>query len=186
MKNRIIIAGLMALMVGGLCILEGNVQSERPKEPAARVSSVYMLAGEFRTVFANLLWIKADAYHHEFIEHNSNWTKDNELMGLLTLITTLDPHFVEAYSSGAYIYADGQKKPLKAINYLREGLASNPKSWELHQQLAIMYVRKLNNPAIALPHQELAVKYCEDDFNKNAARKLLGVIQRLKNKSKLR
>jgi len=184
MKNRVVLVVLMALMFCGLCILEQSAQSARPKEPASAVSSVYMLAGEFRTVFANLLWIKAESYHHEFLQHNSNWTQNKELLGLITLITTLDPHFIEAYSSGAYIYADGEKSPRKAVSYLSEGILNNPKSWELHQLIAIMYVRKLHDPAVALPHQQLAVKYCKDDFDKQAAVRVLRAIERLQKKQK--
>lgn len=178
MKNKAVIVALMALMFSGLCILETNAINERPKEPANRVSSVYMLAGEFRTVFANLLWIKAESYHHEFIQRNSNWTKDKELLGLINLITTLDPHFIEAYSSGAVIYINGEHKPKKAVDYLREGITNNPKSWELHQLLAIVYVRQLDDPDRALSHQKLAVKYCNDDFYKKAAIRTLNVIRR--------
>lgn len=173
MKSKVLIAVLMVILFSGMCIIESNMQSMKPKDPADRTSSVYMLAGEFRTVFANLLWIKAETYHHEFIQRDPNWTKDKELLGIITMITALDPHFAEAYESGAYIYADGEKNTKKAVNYLCEGIANNPKSWELHQLLAIFYYRKMHNSTLAIEHQKLAVAYCSDKFYKQVAERSL-------------
>ena len=63
----------MVVLFGGMCIIENSAVRARPAQPQDQTSAVYKLAGEFRTVFANLLWIKADKYHHEFIQHDPNW-----------------------------------------------------------------------------------------------------------------
>lgn len=176
MRYKWIIAALMTLLFSGMCIIENSVVAERPKSQDD-TSSVYMLAGEFRCVFANLLWIKAEQYHHEYTARNANWTKDKELLGLIKLITKLDPHFPEAYEVGAYLYADGQKDNKAAMKFLLEGIYNNPKQWDLHHLAAIMYGHRLHNRKLALAHAKLALKYCDDEFYRSSIRRLIVTLQ---------
>ncbi|MCL5102545.1 MAG: hypothetical protein M1133_00325 [Armatimonadetes bacterium] len=183
MTFRITYAITILLMFGAICVLENSTVKAKPPEPAERgVSSVYMLAGEFRTVFANLLWIKAEQYHHEFLQHNKDWAKNKELVGLLNLITNLDPHFPEAYAVGTSIYADGFNDKNRALRYLIEGIHNNPRSWELHRIATIMYARHLHDPQRALFHARLTVKYCDDQWYAPSLHRLLQTVQRLADK----
>lgn len=179
MKRNVVLITLMILLFCGMCIIESSAVKSRPAEPKDRVSSVYMLAGEFRAVFANLLWIKAEQYHHEFIENNADWTRNKELMGLIELIVHLDPTFVEAYATGAYIYADGYKNNRKALNFLRQGISNNPKAAELYKLTAIMYVRRFNDPKRAIPYAKSAIKYAEDDWYRSQYIGLLKTIEKM-------
>ncbi len=168
----------MAIMFCGMGVMENGAVKARPAAPESeRVSSVYMLAGEFRTVFANLLWIKAEQYHHEYLLRNPNWTRNKDLMGLLDLITALDPHFIEAYCVGAYILADGYRDPDRAVAYLRRAISSNPEAWELHELAAIVFVRRFHDPERALPHALLAYKYCDDEFRQRRGLRLIRTIK---------
>ncbi|MCX8053356.1 MAG: hypothetical protein N3B12_06075, partial [Armatimonadetes bacterium] len=140
-KQHLALFAALATLFCGIAVTENSALSTRPVAPeSAKDSSIYMLAEEFRVVFANLLWIKAEQYHHEYLLRNHNWTRNKELMGLLELITKLDPHFVEAYEVGAYILAEGYNDPNRALAYIRRALVDNPKSWELHHLAAIMLV----------------------------------------------
>lgn len=179
MKCKLVLIGLMTLLFCGMCVIENSAVGLRPKEPANRVSSVYMLAGEFRAVFANLLWIKADQYHHEFIARNGDWTRNEELMGLIELIVHLDPSFVEAYATGAYIYADGYKNKLKASNFLLQGISNNPKAAELYKLTAIMYARRFNDPQRAIPYAKSAIQYAEDEWYREQYTGLLKTIKKM-------
>ena len=180
MKERLILCAAMAMLFCGMGVIENSAVKARPVAPECeRVSSIYMLAGEFRTVFANLLWIKAEQYHHEYIERDPNWTHDKELMGLLDLITTLDPHFTEAYEVGVYILADGYQDPNRALGYLHRAIANNPKAWELHHLAAVIFVRRFNDPERALPHALLAYKYCGDEFYRGQSLRLIRTVKRL-------
>lgn len=173
-------AALVAALFAGMSVVENGAVSSRPSQARSeRLSSVAALAGEFRTVAANLLWIKADRYHHEFAERNPDWTQDTDLLGLLHMITDLDPRFEEAYSSGAIIYAYGSERPKRAIAYLSEGISHNPRSWDLHRVAAIIYARRLRDPARALVHARAAVTYCDSDSDKPIMRRLLRTIRRM-------
>ncbi len=180
MRRQVLVAGLALMMFGGLCVLEDHVSMSKPQEPQGRGTlSVYMLAGEFRTVFANLMWIKADQYHHEYLEHHSDWTKDTELVGLMEMITALDPHFVEAYSVGGALYCHGARDSHKALAFLREGIANNPKAWPLYQDAAIICALHLHNPTSARHYARLALKYCDDGFYTGSLRRLAHTIERM-------
>jgi len=186
MRHRLVVISAMALLFSGMCIIENGAVRARPVEPAGHdASSIYMLAGEFRTVFANLLWVKVEQYHHEYLEKHASWSSNTELLGLLDLITALDPHFVEAYAAGYYIHADGRKDKDGALNYLRQAVVHNPRSWELHRLTAIVYACRMKDPERALPHARLALKYCDDQFYAGVVRRLVNTLEQAESDKKL-
>jgi len=180
MKQKIIITVLGIMLLSGMCVLENCSVKNRPSGTAADAdSSVYVLAGEFRKVAANLLWIKADAYHHEYLEHGKPWTTNKDLMGLFEMITALDPHFVEAYSCGSYIYVCGYHDPTRAVRYLRQGISNNTHAWDLYKTAALFYARQLHDPHTALIYAQHAVSFCDDDQARPHVVSLLKSIERL-------
>lgn len=178
--RQIIIWAVLLLLFLGVTVVENSTIARRPKIPRINHSSaIYELAGEFRIVFANLLWIKVEQYHHEYLLKHGNWSENKELMGLLDIITTLDPHFIEAYEVGAYILANGYKDPARAVRYLDQAIMHNPKAWELHSISAIMLVRHLRNPKLALQHAIAAYNLCQDEFYKARCLKLIKSIRHI-------
>ena len=179
MRRRLPIIAAVILLFAGMCVIEDSAVRSRPAEPADNVSAVYKLAGEFRTVFANLLWIKADSYHHEFIQRDPNWCNDKELMGLFKMITALDPRFTEAYATGTYVLMNGYHSNSKALGYLKQGITANPRSRELNELAAIIYAWKLKDPQRALPYARRAVRFAEDDFYRTLATRTLHSVERM-------
>ncbi len=186
MKRSIVITVILSILLfSGICIIENAAAKARPSFMSDHSSSsIYALAGEFRTVFANLLWIKADIYHHEFLLKNGDWSQNKEMTGLLQIITMLDPHFEEAYEVGAYIYAYGYKDSKRALDYLRKGIAANPDAWELYRIAALLYAWHLREPDKALPYAIEALKRCNDDFYRKTIMRMLKSIQRNMNETK--
>lgn len=179
-RQRIITVILGLTMFGGLAVLENGMVAARPQQPEAQdTSSIYMLAGEFRTVFANLLWIKADQYHHEYARNNKNWSQNVELIGLLEMITALDPSFVEAYAISATIYSRGKQDNDKAMNRLKQGIRHNPKAWVLHKDAAIIYARHLNSIDRAEHHARLALQHCDDEFYVASLKRMLKTLDEM-------
>ena len=179
MSNLRVALCVAILLFAGMSFAENLVTRSKPAEPIDRASAVYKLAGEFRAVFANLLWIKADAYHHEFTEHNPNWCENKELLGLMKMITALDPKFEEAYSTGTHVLLYGYHDTPKSVTYLCQGLAANPKSHELNRIAAIIYAHNLKQPERALPYARKAVRYAKDDWTRQRSARLLATITRL-------
>ena len=183
-KSKLLLALCILILFVGVSVIENCAMTLRPIEPADNVSAVYRLAGEFRTVFANLLWIKADRYHHEYIQHDPNWCNNTELLGLFKMITMLDPRFVQAYSTGAYVLMNGYHDNPKALAYLRQGIKANPRSRELNELAAIIFAWKMKSPERALPYAQRAVRFAENDFERGVAERTLHSIQRLINEEK--
>lgn len=180
MKRWLVFPALMVILFAGICIVENRAIQCRPASPQENTaSSIYMLAGEFRTVFANLLWIKTDNYQHEFAQRHGSWTQNKEVMGLLDLIIMLDPRFEEAYACQAYIYIDAYHNPRKAFKTLLAGIAHNPESRELNELAAVVCTLRLQDPARAIRYAQRAVELAEDDFYLRRTTRLLGTVQRL-------
>ncbi|MBI2844902.1 MAG: hypothetical protein HYX78_16030 [Armatimonadetes bacterium] len=179
-------AVLIASLLTGLVMLDMSLARGRPVAPDRdRESIVVALAGEFRTVFANLLWIKADQYHHEFMEHNSDWTNNTDALVLDRLITRLDPHFEEAYASGARILV-GMDRIGEARDYLEEGVANNPNSMMLHDEFATLLAGHLKDYEEALFHFKRAHILASDDWDRRRLSKLVDTVEQLAEERKER
>jgi tetratricopeptide (TPR) repeat protein len=165
----------MIALFSGIAILDTSMVHSRPA-PAGKDSAVTVLAGEFRTVFANLLWIKAENYHHEYIVHNKDWTKNEDVLGLDMLITKLDPHFEEAYASGAVMMI-GQNKIKEADNYLEEGVTNNPNSMMLHDEYGTFLARYMQDYKDSLFHLKRAYLLASDDWDKNRLKRLIKTVE---------
>ncbi len=180
MRERIFIGTLLIALFAGMCVMENSAARIRPQETVqGNISSVYMLAGEFRTVFANLLWFKVDNYHHEFIAHDKDWHHNKDLISLLDLIVMLDPKFEEAWATAACIYANGYEDNEAALSYLRQGITNNPESRELHELTAILYAHRLADPYRAQRYADQAVKYAEDDWYRRRALRLQRTVREM-------
>lgn len=195
MKGRTIF--FLLSLSAALVMLDTTLQAARPGS-GKKESAVVALAGEFRTVFANLLWIKLDHYHHEYAARHKDWTKNRDALGLNRMITRLDPHFVEAYATGAWMLL-GMGKLKDAKSYLEEGVTSNPDSMLLHDELGTMLAVHLKDYDGSLFHLKKA--YCivkadweikklrspskkttaiaDDEWDMRRLKRLIGSVERL-------
>jgi len=169
---------MLALLLSTVCFLDFTVEKSRPPAPETE-SVVCALAGEFRTVAANLLWMKAEVYHHEFIRHGGDWNENKDILPLIKLITDLDPHFVEAYLTGAWMLATGLDRKRDALAYLQEGILNNPKSYELYEEVGTLYARQLEEPRKGLPFLEKAFSLARDDFDRKRLGRLVRTVRRI-------
>ncbi|MEN6520596.1 MAG: hypothetical protein ABFD46_05530 [Armatimonadota bacterium] len=173
---------LILVLFSGLAVLDTTVEKSRPA-PAGGNSAVTILAGEFRTVFANLLWIKAENYHHEYIAHNGDWTKNNDLLGLDQIITKLDPHFEEAYAAGAMMLI-GQNKLKEANAYLEEGTTNNPNSIMLHDEYGTFLARHMKDYKGSLFHLKRAYLLAPDSWQRKRLSRLVKTVEGLSRTAK--
>ncbi|MEN6371338.1 MAG: hypothetical protein ABFD64_04920 [Armatimonadota bacterium] len=179
---RIKTIALLLVLFSGLAVLDTTVEENRPT-PVGGNSAATILAGEFRTVFANLLWIKAENYHHEYIAHNSDWTKNTDLLGLDQIITKLDPHFEEAYAAGAAMLI-GQNRLKEANAYLGEGVTNNPNSMMLHDEYGTFLARYMKDYKSSLFHLRRAYLLTSDDWQRNRLSRLVKTVEGLSQTAK--
>jgi len=144
------------------------------KERGALVGN---LLGQFRTVAANWLWMKADVYHHEYIEKDPHWTRNLDILPLMRMVTWLDPHFTQAYASAAWMLALYNARPGQARAFLQEGLRYNPQSPDLHQTMAIIAWRCDGNPRAALYHLRKARDFTKDAFERRSLERSIASIE---------
>lgn len=74
------------------------------------------------------------------------------LPSLLDVTTTLDPQFIPAYEYGAVILPE--INPDAAITLLNKGIAANPSSWRLHQDLGYIYWQRKDYARAADVYEE--------------------------------
>jgi hypothetical protein len=180
LKHYARFAPLAAIFIA-ICVLEPVVDASYAKSGCSRKmtgdSATYALAGEFRSVIANLLWIKVENYHHEFLRTNNDWRANTQILPLVKMITDLDPHFTEAYSVGGWMLCMGVNHTKEGIDYLREGVRNNPQNMDVNETLGTIYARKLDQPAKAMPYLRRALALSADDWDRKRMRRLIRTVQ---------
>jgi hypothetical protein len=175
----------LAFVFIAICLLEPVVDASYAQSGCSRKmtgdSAAYALAGEFRSVIANLLWIKVERYHHEFLRTNANWRANKEILPLIKVITDLDPHFTDAYVLGAWMLCMGLNRTDEGINYLKEGVQNNPDNMAVNEIMGTIYARKLDQPVKAMPYLRRALQLSADDWDRTRMRRLMRTVQGMEN-----
>lgn len=174
---------LLVVLAVGCVVSEGLLSANPPKMPStdidnAALRTVMAMAGQFRIVFANLLWIKVDQYHHEYIEHHGDWAQDTDLLPLLRTITWLDPHFVQAYQVMGFMLSGRLYRYTHARRILEEGLRNNPNAYELYEEMGMAIIRGTRNYREAYPYFTKALSLAQGEFDRRRLRRFCQTIQR--------
>ncbi len=167
---------LLVLAVVLMVASERQMDALRPPTEQGGAAYVQML-GEFRVVAANLLWVKADEYNHEYEARHATPLENRELIGMCQLITQLNPRFEQAYLVGSMIYRKGDKDPRKAKDYLLLGYKYLPSSWEIPRDLALLEGIDYKDKRAALPYARMAYKNATDPFYKANMLRLVKAIE---------
>jgi hypothetical protein len=109
----------------------------------------------FREVVAGMLWVKADELFHE--------GKYQDLVPYFSLVTFMDPHQVDVYSTGAWhlMYNFGDPRMnTQGLAFLEEGIKNNSSVWDLYFQRGwVTFDWPVENYTEALPFfREAATK----------------------------
>ncbi|MCL5103364.1 MAG: hypothetical protein M1133_04530 [Armatimonadetes bacterium] len=121
----------------------------------------------FKEVIAGALWVRADTFFHT--------GQFQAIIPIVRLVTWLDPHNIDVYTTGAwhldYNFVDDNQMSDKryipaSVALLQEGIANNPKMWDLYFELGwTHYNKKLQDQAKALEYIEKACRYPGFDPN---------------------
>ena len=136
-------AALAVLSVVG----QSGLRRLRPGSAPVLAEGVFAALGGLRSLAAEIVWFRADRLQEE--------GRYVELAQLASTLTALEPHTPEVWSYAAWNLAynvsvmmptpqDRWRWVLAGLRLLRdEGLAVNPKSSELHRELAWMFELKI-------------------------------------------
>lgn len=175
--------GVAAVLLAAASLTEASLGASARQSPwyrarqASGSPAAAQVAGQFRTVGANLLWVKIESYHHEQEKRGTNWTRNGDLLPLLRAITYLDPHFVQAYSVHGYMLA-ANKQYDEALALLHEGIRNNPKSSELYEGAGLIYARYLKQTEKGMWYYAQAHQRAEDDFDKDRLGRTFTILRR--------
>jgi hypothetical protein len=114
----------------------------------------------FREFLAAILWVRADSFFD-----SGNY---DAVLPMLRLVTWLDPHNLDVYSTGAwhmgYNFTDESQRSDRrfipmALKFLEEGVQNNPAVWDLYFEMGWMYYHKIQDPVNAAPWMQIANEY---------------------------
>lgn len=102
----------------------------------------------FREVVAGMLWVKADELFHA--------GRYQDIVPYFSLVTFMDPHQVDVYSTGAWhlMYNFGDPRMnTQGLAFLEEGIKNNPTVWDLYFQRGwVTFDWPVENYKDALPY----------------------------------
>lgn len=146
-----------------------SVDSKDTQELMVQLPGQFLIASMagFKEVIAGVLWVRADDFFHT--------GKYEAIIPIVRLVTWLDPHNIEVYSTGAWhldynfldknVMSDKRYIP-SSVALLQEGIANNPNTWDLYFDLAwTHYNKKLNDYQGGLKYMLLAVQHDGRDPN---------------------
>lgn len=165
MKKLIILSAILFI---ACAVLSLQLDATRPSPPDVGVGKVsdstrilLGMLGEVRYTLAAFIWLKADAYHHEYELYGKDWKTNKALMSLIRLVTDLDPHFIQAYDFGSYHLAVNLKHYDEAYAFLKEGRANNPDDFVLNWETGYLLCTQKKYEE-ALPYLLMALKENEE------------------------
>jgi tetratricopeptide (TPR) repeat protein len=140
---------LVVLGLAGAIALQG-LRERRYPQIASPVDELYFgsdavgrMALSFKSVLADVYWIRAIQYFAATRLQNRPVVGDDLLYPLLDVTTTLDPAFNIAYRFGATFLSEkraaGLGRPDLAVKLLDKGFVSNPTKWQYLYDKAFIY-----------------------------------------------
>src|SRR4051794_25470117 len=140
-----------------LCMGLGDILTVRHKEyeqtPDTR-TPIQALAPAllgFRQVAASLLWVKTDDYFHR--------GEYEPILRMVRLITTIDPHQIDVYTTGAWhmSYNFMDKRLIRTgLEFLEDGVTNNPSIYDLYFESGWTNVDKMKNYPRAIDWYNIA------------------------------
>jgi hypothetical protein len=148
----LLLAVLAQGLLGSLLVRPAYVRDYMPK--GGKVTAIEGLSPEllflqffgFREFLAGVLWVRADSFFE-----NGNY---DAILPLIRIITWLDPHFIDVYSTGmwhvGYNFADEDSRSDRryvpfALALGKEGAANNPNTYELYFETGWIWYHKIDD-----------------------------------------
>ena len=85
---------------------------------------------------ADYVWLRTIQYYGA---HRRTDRQYPYVRSLLTTLTELDPHFINAYIFGALVMTEDLGQPLEAVRFLESGIEKNPESWWLPFEIGVTH-----------------------------------------------
>jgi hypothetical protein len=149
MLRRVAIAALVVLCLAGVVAFQATRAPRAAADPHVFVPSARFyqdLSGTYRTSIADAYWLYTVQYYGEHLKSDNRF---DSLPQMLDMITTLSPHFKEAYFFGAFALLD-YGSPKLAYQLLERGFRANPTDWHFPFYLGFLVYAYADNKDKAL------------------------------------
>ena len=141
-----------AALLGALVPAPAWAQAAKPgvaaRKPVTLKEAVVQVDGITGRV-VDQLWVQVDKYWHD--------GDYNRIVELCRLCVEADPHFLEAYSAGAWLLWSLDRTG-EADAFLKQGVAANPNRYDLHFDFGSHLVRTKRDRD-ALPYLQAATRH---------------------------
>lgn len=145
MRRRRFIAGLLTLAVAFAVTTPAQRAIDARRDRAFDEELLYLpsekllthFTGGMSSVVADMLWLRCIQYTSKHFRGDRKFTWLNHMC---TMITNLDPYFVDVYRYGGIFLAALQADSDKSIQLLQKGMVNNPDRWELPYEVAMVYL----------------------------------------------
>jgi len=97
---------------------------------------------------ADYIWLRTIQYYGA---HRKTDRQYPYVRSLLTTLTELDPHFINAYVFGSLVMTEDLGQPGDAIRFLEGGIEDNPESWWLPFEIGVTHYIHRRDHASAAP-----------------------------------
>jgi len=140
-------------------------QAQAPKDTQHMTSKEGSAEAEAHEQSMNFLgpprdWVEKFGRHFMITEHSHlEGGHEREILPWLRISAELDPHRIDTYTVAAFWLRTSLGKVSEAEQFLREGLRSNPTSYELWFELGQLYSDDLHSSVRARNAWELAMRY---------------------------
>lgn len=140
-----ILAAVAALaLVGGLSALAGDLRGDADGATGHADERLYLPDGDFLRIAslgyhapaADYAWLQAVQYYGGYRLGNHDLRYFD---GLVDAVTTLDPHFEDAYVLSSLIHCVDFADHAGAVDVLKRGLLHNPDSWRLCFEIGFIH-----------------------------------------------
>jgi len=131
-------AALAVVMVMTLHAFDGKDSVQAKQERLYFPSGQFLREASlgFREVNADYLWFRFIQYYGSFAKGHNNFM---HFKLLIDGITTLDPHFIEAYHFASLVSWSDLGKPYESVDILKRGILHNPDTARLAFQIGMIY-----------------------------------------------
>ena len=149
--------GLLASAAGAQAAIASRSAGQTPIAPL-----LYLPSGRYlRVASLGFDGIAADVLYLWSIQYYSNYRIEDRYRYVehiyRDIITDLDPHYMDAYLTGALIMVIEAKQPESALRLLDKGIASNPAEWILAFEAGYVCYNDLRDYPRAAAYFEKAI-----------------------------
>ena len=149
-RGFLAVVAALAVLLASIVVLQNKLTALSASARAPK-SMAYLPGSDkigpfflgFKTAFADFLWIKTTLYFggHLLSDKQFPW-----LIGMVDMVTRLNPHFYPAYEFAGLMVPDVCKNPQAAEIILQRGISSDVnKKWKLYFYLGMLYYKNFGD-----------------------------------------